>query len=113
VPVRLFLGDHKAVHVAVYVNGVLAGHIPWISANGLDITKYLHAGHNEIAIEVVGSPRNMLGPLHRAAGYKSWTSREAFRCTGDAYTPEYLMHPWGLYSQVRIQREAELTEFSD
>jgi hypothetical protein len=113
VPVKLFLSEYKAVHVAVHVNGVLAGHIPWISANGLDITKYLRPGQNEIGIEVVGSPRNMLGPLHRAAGYESWTGWEAFRCTGQAYTPGYMLHAWGLHGQIRIQRETEGREYSD
>ena len=59
--VRVFLGEYKAVHVAVLVNGEVARHIPWVSANGLDI--------------------------------------------GDAHSPGYVLHPWGLHGQVRIQRE--------
>ena len=51
--VRVYLGEYQAVHVALHVNGEVAGHIPWISANGLDITGTLRSGSNEIGIEVV------------------------------------------------------------
>ena len=60
-----------AVDVAVIVNGTLAGHVPWEAANGVDITRYLTPGDNSVDIEVVSSPRNMLGPLHLAAGRPS------------------------------------------
>ncbi|MDI7276732.1 MAG: hypothetical protein QME94_12200, partial [Anaerolineae bacterium] len=103
--VRLFLGEYKAVHVAVFVNGQLAGHIPWASANGLDITPYLGPGTNNVDIEVVSSPRNMLGPLHLAAGREPWTDWRSFRRTDDTFTPEYVLQPWGLIGQVRLARE--------
>jgi hypothetical protein len=47
----------------------------------------------------------MLGPLHRKAGYEGWTDSRSFRRTGEAYTPEYVVWPWGLLEQVRILRE--------
>jgi len=56
--VRVYLGDYEAVDIALHVNGTLAGHIPWISENGLDITDHLGPGLNNIDIEVVSS----LGP---------------------------------------------------
>ncbi len=101
-PVRLWLGEYRAMDVAVYVNGRPAGHIPWAQANGLDITPYLTAGPNAVDIEVVSSPRNMLGPLHQAAGHLPWTDWRSFRRTGPAWTPEYVVQPWGLIGQVRI-----------
>jgi hypothetical protein len=101
----LTLGNVSAVSVAVHVNGALAGHIPWRSANGLDITPYLREGENELGIEVVGSPRNMLGPLHQKAGYLAWTDWRSFRRQGDDYTPEYVLHPYGLLGQAKIERE--------
>jgi len=104
--VRLYLGDYEAVHVAVYVNGELAGHIPWVSANGLDITDMLTPGDNAIDIEVVSSPRNMLGPLHLATGREPWTDWRSFRRTDETFTPEYVLKSWGLMGQVRIQRES-------
>jgi hypothetical protein len=102
--VRLWLGECRAVHVAVTVNGALAGHIPWQAANGLDITRFLVPGINPVAIEVVSSPRNMLGPLHLAAGHEPWTEWRSFRRTDETFTPEYVVQPWGLIGQVRLER---------
>ena len=101
----LHLGEVSAVDVAVWVNGSLAGHIPWRAANGLDITPYVAPGVNNVDIEVVGSPRNMLGPLHLATGHEPWTDWRSFRRTDETYTPEYVLQPWGLMGQVKVKRE--------
>jgi hypothetical protein len=101
---RLWLGEARAVHVAVIVNGTLAGHIPWVPANGLDITRCLIPGDNSVDIEVVSSPRNMLGPLHLATGREPWTDWRSFRRTDDTYTADYVVYPWGLYGQVCVDR---------
>lgn len=103
--VRVYLGDCEAVHVAIHVNGELAGHIPWTAANGLDITDHLVPGENGLGIEVVSSPRNMLGPLHLATGREPWTDWRSFRRTDETYTPDYVLKSWGLTGQVRVQRE--------
>jgi hypothetical protein len=100
----LTLGDVSAVDTAIHVNGEVVGHIPWQDANDFDLTPYLTEGENEIGIEVVSSPRNMLGPLHRKAGYEAWTDSRSFRREGEAYTPDYVVWPWGLMGQVRIRR---------
>ncbi len=94
-PVRVWLGEYEAVHVAVHVNGEVVGHIPWADANGLDITSSLRLGHNDIGIEVVSSPRNMLGPLHLATGREAWTDWRSFRRTDETYTPDYVLKAWG------------------
>jgi hypothetical protein len=101
--VRVYLQDYAAVDVAVHVNGAVAGHIPWASENGLDITASLGPGVNNIAIEVVGSPRNMLGPLHLATGREPWTGWRSFRRTDETFTPDYVLKDWGLYGQVIIK----------
>ncbi|NLX44106.1 MAG: hypothetical protein GXY79_11585, partial [Chloroflexi bacterium] len=103
--VRLYLGEYQAVHVTVTVNDVLVGHIPWISANGLDITDALRPGDNSVDITVVSSPRNMLGPLHLAAGREPWTDWRSFRRTDETYTPDYVVKSWGLMGQVHLRRE--------
>jgi hypothetical protein len=103
---RLWLGEFRAVDVAVIVNGVLVGHIPWEAANGLDITNHLVPGTNSIDLEVVSSPRNMLGPLHLATGREPWTEWRSFRRTDETYTPDYVVYPWGLYGQVCVERGA-------
>ena len=100
--VILELGDYRATTVTIHVNGAQAGHIPWRAANGLDLTAYLQPGPNQIGIEVVGSPRNMLGPLHLKAGDEAWTDWRSFRTTGERYTPEVVVVPYGLMTPVRI-----------
>ncbi len=99
---RVFLGEHRAVDVAVHVNGRLAGHIPWRSANGLDISAFAVPGSNRLDIEVVSSPRNMLGPLHRAPEHEPWTDWHSFRRTDETFTPNYVFWPWGFTGQVRV-----------
>jgi hypothetical protein len=98
----LILGDVRAVDVAVHVNGRVVGHIPWQSANGFDLSAYLSPGPNQLGIEVVASPRNMLGPLHLATGRQPWTDWRSFRRTDETYTPDYVVQPWGLIGQVKI-----------
>jgi hypothetical protein len=100
--VVLRLGEYCATTVAVHVDGALAGHIPWRAANGLDLTPHLHEGPNRIDIEVVGSPRNMLGPLHLKAGHEPWTDWRSFRTTDERYTPDYMTEPYGLFTPVQV-----------
>ena len=88
----------------MHANGPVVGHIPWRAANGLDLTPHLCPGENEIRIEVVGGPRNMLGPLHRRRVYEPGTSWQSFRLEGAEHTPEYVLQPYGLMGQVRITR---------
>jgi len=108
--VRLWLGETKMIHAVARVNGTLAGHIPWPSENGLDITGQLGPGLNNIDIEVVGSPRNMLGPLHLKAGREPGTSWSSFRTTGERFTPDYVLKAWGLYGQVKLEQYDCATE---
>ena len=96
------LGHHRAITTAIHVNDEVVAHIPWPSANGTDITPYLKAGENDIGIEVVGSPRNMLGPLHRRRGFERGTSWRSFRMEGEEHTDEYVVWPFGLFEQVRL-----------
>jgi hypothetical protein len=99
----LRLGKFSAVVVGVRVNGKPAGCIPWRSADGLDIAKLLRRGPNRIEIEVMGSPKNMLGPLHNAQGQTPWTFPRQFVPTGIEYTSDYILWPWGLMDQVRVE----------
>jgi len=98
----LVLGETRAVDVALHVNGKIVGHIPWSSANHFNLTPHLQPGSNQLGIEVVGSPRNMLGPLHLAPGRERWTDWRSFRRTDATYTPDYVVNPWGLFGQVKI-----------
>lgn len=101
----LRLGDFSAVTVAVKVNGETLGQIPWRSANGLDISAALRPGRNELEIEVVGSPRNLLGPFHLARGKVAFNEWSAFRPEGKDFTLGYVLQPYGLFGQVTLSRE--------
>ncbi len=102
---RMFLrlGNHSAITTAIWVNGKLAGHIPWKCADGLDITPFVVRGKNLIEIEVVGSPRNMLGPLHQKSGKRAWTDSRSFRTEGEEFTTDYILMPLGLFDQVKLE----------
>jgi hypothetical protein len=96
------IGKFSGVVVAVRVNGKHAGFIPWRAADGLDVAKLVKRGRNRIEIEVMGSPKNMLGPLHHAGGKLRWTGCGEFTPTDANYTPDYVLWPWGLMDQVKI-----------
>ncbi|MFD0676289.1 MULTISPECIES: glycosyl hydrolase [unclassified Paenibacillus] len=100
----LELQGYSAVMVEVKVNGHLAGHVPWRAANLLDLAEHLQDGENRIDIEVMGSPRNMLGPFHHRSGEPSTTSWASFRKTGSDYTPEYRLLPYGLFDPIKLYR---------
>ncbi|NOU96828.1 hypothetical protein GC093_26930 [Paenibacillus sp. LMG 31456] len=100
----LELQGYSAVTVEVRVNGHLAGHVPWRAANLLDLTEHLLDGENRIDIEVMGSPRNMLGPFHHLSGEPSTTSWASFRKSGSDYTPEYRLRPYGLFDPIKLYR---------
>ncbi len=101
----LELEDYSAVTVEIKVNGQTAGHIPWRAANRLDISKFLHGGNNKIDIEVMGSPRNLFGPFHQAAGDLPWTDWSSFRREGSEYTSGYVVKSYGLMGKVIIYKE--------
>lgn len=105
--VYIHLKEHEAITTEIRVNGETAGHIPWAQADGLDITDQIKEGLNEFEIEVMGSPRNMLGPLHQKAGRSPATSAASFRTTGDNYTPDYVLQPYGLFDQVELKIKKE------
>ncbi|CAN7628206.1 glycosyl hydrolase [Paenibacillus sp. LjRoot153] len=100
----LELGEYSAVTIEVRANGQTAGHVPWRAANRIDLTAFLNEGDNQIDIEVMGSPRNMLGPFHQMSGETSTTNWASFRKEGDGYTPEYKLHSYGLFSQIKLYR---------
>ncbi|KXB01251.1 hypothetical protein AKJ41_02190 [candidate division MSBL1 archaeon SCGC-AAA259O05] len=99
---EVHLGDHFATTVEVRVNGESAGQVPWTSFKGLDITNWIENGRNEIELEVVGSPRNMLGPLHKKNPEK-FTSSESFRPEGGDFTEDYVLQSYGLFEPVEIK----------
>ncbi len=57
---------------------------------------------HRVEIEIIGSLRNLLGPLHRSANVCSRISWEDFHPHGSLYTPEYGTEPAGLLGEVYL-----------
>lgn len=98
----LELGEYSAVTLNIRVNGQAAGDVPWRAVNGVEITSFLQSGTNRIDIEVVGSPRNMLGPFHQAGGKTASTSWASFRTEGVEYVHSYAVQPYGLFDPIGV-----------
>ena len=109
--------------VRVFVNGAKAGVLGW-DPFVVDITGLVKDGKNELALELVGTLRNLLGPHHRPAGDPDscWGER-AFRGEadtrsgrpdanwyekrdrlGEVWTDDYLVVPFGFESVTLAMR---------
>jgi hypothetical protein len=124
---RLILGVHglSACLVRVFVNGAMSGVRGWDPFT-VDITDAVKEGQNELALELVGTLRNLLGPHHRTAGDPdSCWGEPAFRGETDArsgrrdpnwhetrnraggpWTDDYLVVPFG-FEGVTLARRRE------
>ncbi|MFC5467321.1 glycosyl hydrolase [Cohnella suwonensis] len=96
------LGPYEAVTLNFRINGSRWKPIPWRAAGTVDLTDGLNQGMNRIEVEVVGSPRNLLGPLHAARSDSSWIDWWSFHSTGEEHTEEYVLRPYGLMGEIRI-----------
>lgn len=104
-PIRLELGACSAALVQVIVNGRTAGHLFGKGYNTLDITPFLSDRENAIDLRLVGTPRNLLGPLHQKYTGCTRISWADFRTEGALYTPDYVLHPYGLLEQVKLLKK--------
>jgi hypothetical protein len=86
--------DWKGALLKVYVNNKEAGSIVW-KPYEIEISGLLKKGDNTIQIEVVGTRRNILGPLHLEEKYPQWTGPSEFR---KSKVSEYIRLPYGLMS---------------
>lgn len=103
----LELGDYSAICATLYINENKI-EVPWKSVLNMDITDYIVTGFNKLTIEIMGSPRNLFGPFHLAEKKRLSTNDKCFRVEGDAYTQDYNVEPYGLFSAPQIyQRETE------
>ena len=56
-------------------------------------------------IEIYSSLRNLFGPFHLAGGRPEVTNDSVFRTSGEKYTSEYKVEPYGiLKAPVLIER---------
>jgi hypothetical protein len=77
--------------------------IPWKAAASLDITAALLLNEkNRIAVELVGSPRNLLGPFHAAEGKLENTNDGSFRTGGMKHIEGYNFYPYGLFAPPKL-----------
>ena len=86
----------------VFVNGRSASVVMWPPFEA-DVTDLLKDGENEIAIKVVSSRKNLLGPLHHTAKKLSWTGAAQFRTEGDQWTDGYSFVPYGIRGRVAVE----------
>ena len=101
----LRLGRVEATIVTIRVNGETAGFIPWKAADGLDLTPWLRPGKNIIELEVMGSQRNTLGPLHLARQVMEMTNWCSFRSEGVLYSKAPVLLPYGILEPPAIYWE--------
>ncbi len=65
------------------------------------IGPHLRKGENHIRIEVMGSPRNMMGPFHLKE--KPYNTHDASFCPApEEYSAEYLLTPYGIMGEISI-----------
>ncbi|MDO5416827.1 MAG: glycosyl hydrolase [Lachnospiraceae bacterium] len=98
--VWLSLPDTAAVCVKIRINDHEI-QLPWDFSRNLSVAPWLNPGRNRLEIEVVGSPRNMMGPFHLAEKPVN-THDESFCPEGEAYQEGYLLTPYGLLGAVKL-----------
>ena len=98
---RIFLNFNSptVTIIAVSVNGQRAGLMAW-EPYTIDITRSVRNGKNKIAIEVVSSRRNSLGPLHNTTK-PAWVSSREFR-EPTTWTDDYVFVPYGLTGEAEV-----------
>lgn len=101
--ISLKLPPIEAICVKVRVNGQETM-LPWDFERSISIDKWMMQGSNQIELEVVGSPRNMMGPFHLKQ--KPSNTNDAAFCPSEAkYEREYLLAPYGILGEVEIISE--------
>lgn len=98
----LCLGNFSAMTIVIKVNGGEVRYIPWQAADGIPLQ--LNQGENQLEIEVVGSNRNLFGPLHQKYTCCSRIDWRDFRTQGDYFTEDLVLHPYGLFGPIYIKR---------
>jgi hypothetical protein len=96
----LRMKDFSASTAVLRVNGNAVA-VPWKAAASVDITAWLENGAAELEIDIVATPRNLLGPFHTAEP-PAVTGDGAFRVTGAESVEGYNLHPYGLLSPPQI-----------
>jgi hypothetical protein len=97
----LDLSNAQSCLCRALVNGEEAGLVAWQPWR-VDITPFVKTGSNRLEIEVVGTLRNTMGPLHHKAGDNlPWVGPEQF-VDEENWTDEYNFVPYGLMGEPAI-----------
>lgn len=100
--IYITIEDFSASLIKVSINSKLAGFIPWKSYK-LEITDLVENGENTVEFEVVGSLRNMFGPLHFRQNKINFVRANHFRPEGENYTKYYVLYPYGIFSLPKLE----------
>ena len=99
-PCHIELERFEGAAAAVHVNGGKAGVLGWRPYT-CAITPFVKSGRNALGVEVVGSPRNLMGPRHSAHKHPFATGPVEMADTSEA---GYHLTPAGLYGNVRLRK---------
>jgi len=100
------LSGAKSSNIYVTVNEAEIGAVPFPPFRA-DITGALKEGLNTVEVEVIGSLRNTLGPLHHKEGDNlDWTGPEQF-CDEANWTDTYQFAPYGFLEQPKLVKITE------
>ncbi len=97
----LTIPSWKGALLKVRINGKKAGTLAWPPFE-IDITDFVRCGENFLEIEVVGTRRNLLGPLHLKNIYPIWTGPGQFVSEKFEWTDEYVLFEYGLMSDPKL-----------
>ena len=100
---KLRLGEVHAALVIARVNGDAPIYIPWRAAN--DVPVQLLDGENHIELEVVGTNRNLLGPLHQPYQLCSRIDWRDFRTEDGMNSEDMVLVPCGIFGQCYLLRD--------
>lgn len=103
---KLVFSDRCSTVTRVYVNGVQAGTVLW-QPYEVELGDLLRPGENEIAVEIIGNLRNLLGPHHLEEGEcyavcpSSFFRESKVWCggTNPAWNDDYCFVRYGLFLQ--------------
>lgn len=83
--------------------------LPWDFSSDISIGAWLKAGKNYIEVEVVGSPRNMMGPFHLKE--RPYNTHDASFCPEpQEYSEEYLLTSYGIMGMIKIVEVEDIWE---
>lgn len=103
--VILRMGEVSASVCELRVNGERAALLFGKCRREAELTHLLKRSENLLEIKAVGTPRNLLGPLHRAYDGCCRISWEDFRTEGALHCDDYVLHPYGLMGQIALRLE--------